>query len=101
MNIFNRGYFSESKLLQGIHAVFDSLLDGAIWVVGRTTEETRPSQNRASIFQKKGQSFFLRRGINGGAEIEDLILREFGSAASIMASEGVLRTSGPEATSGT
>jgi len=81
MNIFNLGYFNESKLLQGIHAVFDSLTDGAIWVVGRTTEETRPSQNRASIFQKKGRSFFLRSRINGGAEIEDLVLSKLGSAS--------------------
>ncbi len=81
MNIFNRGYFNESKLLQGIHAVFDSLSDGGIWIVGRTTEETRPSKNRASIFQKRGPSFFLRSRLNGGAEIEDLILSNLGSAS--------------------
>ena len=81
MNIFNRGYFNESQLLQGMRAVFDSLSDGGIWIVGRTTEETRPSINRASIFQKKGQSFFLRSRFNGGAEIEDLILSNLGSAS--------------------
>ena len=83
MNIFNRGYFDELTLKTGAASVFDSLIEGGIWVVGRTTEETRPPRNSVSVFQKSGSAFKLLKRINGGSEIEDLVLNQpAGSAIS-------------------
>lgn len=80
MNIFNPAYFEEPSLKQGIRTVFDSLVDGGIWVVGRTTEETQPPRNRASIF-RKGAGFSLLSQIHDGSEIQDLVLQDFISTA--------------------
>jgi hypothetical protein len=82
MNIFNRGYFDEARLRQGASCVLDSLVEGGIWIVGRTREEMRPPRNSVSIFQKVGQkagqpgAFKLWRRLNDGSEIEPLILSE-------------------------
>jgi hypothetical protein len=74
MNILNRGYFGESRLRLAVNCVLDSLVDGGIWVVGRTREETLPPCNSASIFQKAGRTFNLLRRLNEGSEIEALVL---------------------------
>jgi hypothetical protein len=76
MNIFNPGYFDEARLRSGAACVFDSLCEGGIWVLGRTTEETRPPRNAVSIFQKSGGSFRLLQQLNGGSDIEELVRRE-------------------------
>src|SRR5579862_8214184 len=36
MNIFNRDYFSEQQLTEGVSAAFQSLQPGGLWIVGRT-----------------------------------------------------------------
>lgn len=74
MNIFNRGYFSEERLREGAGCVADSLVDGGVWILGKTTEDTRPALNSVSIFQKTGASWKLLRALNGGSEIEQLAL---------------------------
>jgi hypothetical protein len=74
MNIFNLGYFSEDGLRAGAACVTGSLVDGGIWILGRTTQDIRPSVNSVSIFQKNGSSLKLVRQLNGGSEIEELAL---------------------------
>ncbi|HLH42981.1 MAG TPA: hypothetical protein VKV74_08345 [Bryobacteraceae bacterium] len=74
MNILNRGYFDESRLRLAVNCVLESLVDGGIWVVGRTREERVPPYNSASIFQKAGRAFKLLRRLNEGSEIEALVL---------------------------
>lgn len=75
MNIFNRGYFDEDKLRAGAACVTESLVEGGIWILGRTTEETRPARNSVSVFQKTGQALTFLQRLNGGSEIEELALR--------------------------
>lgn len=79
MNIFNRKYFGEPMLRQGIRAVYESLEEDGIWVIGRTVEEKRPTRNCASIFQKTGGAFRPLFQLNGGSEIDTLVAAGFGS----------------------
>jgi len=74
MNIFNRGYFDESRLRLGVRCAFDSLIEGGIWVLGRTREEARPPSHSVSIFQRTGRALTLLNRINGGAEIDSVVL---------------------------
>lgn len=76
MNIFNLGYFDESRLRLGVRCVLDSLLDNGIWILGRTAQDISPPRSSVSIFQKQGQSLVLLRKIDGGSEIEALALEE-------------------------
>jgi hypothetical protein len=76
MNIFNLGYFDESRLREGAASVMESLIDGGVWILGKTTEDTRPPVNSVSILQKNGAALKLLQRLNGGSEIEDLVLRE-------------------------
>jgi hypothetical protein len=76
MNILNPGYFDESKLRRGVRCVFDSVAEGGIWVLGRTREETRPPVHSVSIFQRTKRGFALLQRMNGGSEIERLVLEE-------------------------
>jgi len=73
MNLLNRGYFSEVELNRGIRAVYQSLREGGLWVVGRTLEEVVPREQHASIWRKQGRGFQLIERIRGGSEIDDLI----------------------------
>lgn len=73
MNIFIRRYFDDATIERGIATVFDSLHEGGIWIVGRTTEEKHPTRNRASVFQKTGAGFRQLRQLNAGSEIDGLI----------------------------
>lgn len=74
MNIFNPGYFDERQLACGVQSVFESLVEGGVWIVGRTTEETQPPRNTASILRKSGGGFQVLTRLDGGSEIEALIL---------------------------
>jgi len=70
----NPGYFDATRLRAGAAAVGASLIEGGIWVVGRTIEEPRPARNCVSVFQKTGRGLALLERFNGGSEIEDLVL---------------------------
>ena len=75
MNIFNREYFSEERLIEGIRSVTDSLKSDGIWVVGRTTGE-EPATHQVTIFKKQpGGSLDVIHRIGIGSEIESLALR--------------------------
>lgn len=74
MNIYNRAYFSEDRLRQGVRAVLGSLTDGGIWIVGRTADEAATSHN-ATIFRKReGGTLETIERVGQGSEIEELAL---------------------------
>ena len=74
MNIYNRAYFSEEQLRQGLHCVSESLRPGGIWIVGRTVDE-KASVHEVTIFQKQPSGAFeIRHRVGPGSEIEGLVL---------------------------
>ena len=77
MNIYNRIYFADADLARGFRAVYDSLVDGGIWILGRTVEERRPVRNLVSIFIKSDHGFRLVDSLNGGSDLEES-LRSWG-----------------------
>jgi hypothetical protein len=74
MNIYNRAYFSEEQLRQGVCCVAESLFPGGIWIVGRTLDK-EASTHEVTIFQKgaSGEFQILQR-VGPGSEIESLAL---------------------------
>lgn len=75
MNIFNLSYFSKDRLVEGVRAVWNSLLPGGIWIVGRTVQET-PPVHHASVFLREASGFRLIHRFGPGSEIESLVLAE-------------------------
>jgi hypothetical protein len=74
MNIYNRAYFSEAQLREGVRCVGESLLPGGIWIVGRTIDKNA-STHEVTIFQKRASGEFqVLQRIGPGSEIEDLAL---------------------------
>ncbi len=75
MNIYNRAYFPEDRLREGVRAVLGSLTDDGIWVVGRTADEAATSHN-ATVFRKEeGGTLEIVERVGLGSEIEELALR--------------------------
>ena len=72
MNIFNRDYFSEQQLTEGVSAAFQSLQPGGLWIVGRTLEED--FTNHATFFRRNEQGFEVLERIGSGSEMEALAL---------------------------
>ena len=74
MNIFNRAYFSERQLAEGARASIHNLLDGGIWILGRTIAEEPPAHD-VTIFRKQpsGALEVLQR-LGAGSEIEGIAL---------------------------
>jgi len=70
MNIFNKMYFSNDKLLIALKYVKDSMRQDAYLLIGRTLNS---NQNIATIYQKKGNNFIFIEDINGGTDIKDII----------------------------
>jgi hypothetical protein len=73
MNILNRVYFDEARLLEGARSVWHSLRPGGIWMVGRTVRE-RPPEHRVSVFEKTAEGFRLIERYGGPSEIEEMAL---------------------------
>jgi hypothetical protein len=73
MNILNAHYFAEPDLRRAVRAIFDSLTEGGVWIIGRTREETSPPENHVSIWQKKDGAFHLLHRLRDGSEIDHLI----------------------------
>jgi len=75
MNIYNRAYFSEDRLREGVRAVLSSLKTDGMWIVGRTADEAATSHN-ATIFRKQdGGTLEIIERVGLGSEIEELALR--------------------------
>jgi hypothetical protein len=74
MNIYNRAYFSEDRLREGVRAVHGSLSLGGVWILGRTADEAATHHN-VTIFQKldNGGLEVIER-VGEGSEIENLAL---------------------------
>jgi hypothetical protein len=73
MNIYNRAYFSEEQLRQGVRCVSESLRLGGIWIVGRTVDESA-STHEVTIFQKQSSGKFqVLHRVGPGSEIEELV----------------------------
>jgi hypothetical protein len=74
MNILTAANFDPERIREAIRAAHGSLVDGGLWIVGTT--RTAPTQGHdVSIFQKNADRFRLLRRIGGGAEIEEVVLR--------------------------
>jgi hypothetical protein len=78
MNILNRAYFSETQLRQGADTVFQSLLPGGLWIVGRTLTE-HPFRHEVSILRRNEDGLELLERVGPGSEIEALALQCGGS----------------------
>jgi hypothetical protein len=72
MNIFNRQYFPDEQLREGANAVFASLRNGGLWIVGRTLEGD--FSNHVTILQRKEGAWEIRERIGKGSEMEDVAL---------------------------
>jgi hypothetical protein len=76
MNIFNRSYFDEPRLLQGLGSCWASLKTGGLLLVGRTVEEGKgaPAIHHASVLQKTSTGFSVLDRCNAPSEVEDLAI---------------------------
>ena len=72
MNIFNLNYFSRSDLATGVRAVFNSLVEGGVWIVGRT-HEGKHLQHDVSGFVKQKDRFTLLDRYGRGSEIDAIV----------------------------
>lgn len=73
MNILTLRQFPKDRLSQAVRSIHASLVEGGVWVVGRTVEE-EGTVHQASIFQKRGGSFWLLEQFGSGWEAESLAL---------------------------
>lgn len=79
MNILNRGYFAEPLLAKAIACVHASLVDGGIWIVGRTDMHDL-QRSAVSIYRKSSSGFTKLYEAAGGSEIDGLIAQCYPTA---------------------
>jgi hypothetical protein len=72
MNILIPSYFSEAQIIQGIVNIRESLKEGGILLIGRTTVD---NVHLASFFRKERGLLVSFLEINGGTEIRHIIER--------------------------
>jgi hypothetical protein len=73
MNIFNFSYFSREQLISGVRAVYASLGEGGVWIVGKSMD-VQGRRTNATVFVKTEGGFNAQERIGAGSEIEDLAL---------------------------
>ena len=71
MNIFNRSYFSDDRLREGIRAVWQSLNPGGLWIVGRTMEDD--FRNHATLYERTSEGWQLIQRLGRGSEVDPLV----------------------------
>lgn len=71
MNVLNKDYFPIQKLVEGVHAAFQSLKPGGLWIVGRTLED---QTNHVTFLMRTEKQFEVAARIGKGSEIEELAL---------------------------
>ena len=71
MNVLNKDYFSLEKLVEGVHAAFQSLKPGGLWIVGRTLGDRT---NHVTFLRRAERQFEVTARIGKGSEIEELAL---------------------------
>jgi len=69
-NLLNRSYFSDARIGAALRNMLNALREG-----GRLAVIDNRRLEKASIFQFTGTSLNVERQINGGTEIEDLVLK--------------------------
>ena len=74
MNILNLAYFSTTQIVDGIHAAFESLKPGGLWIVGRTLQENYT--NHVTFFRRNETNWEILERIGEGSEIEGLVMRD-------------------------
>ena len=72
MNILNLSYFTTETLSAGIRAVLASLVEGGLWIVGRTQEPAGDATD-ATVFRRVGQRAEILAKMGKGSEIESLV----------------------------
>jgi hypothetical protein len=75
MNIYNRAYFSEDRLREGVRAVLGSLTQDGIWIVGRTADEAATSHNVTVFRRRESGVLEVIERVGQGSEIEELALK--------------------------
>jgi hypothetical protein len=73
MNVFHYGYFGAERLAEGARAVWNSLVDGGCWIVGRTLEEPR-RRHEISVLERIVGGFRSIARVGDRSEIEPLVL---------------------------
>ena len=71
-NLLNLFYFSEEKIIKAINNLNESLLEGGILQIGRTTSE---GINNVSFYKKQNGRFILVKRLNSGSEIDYIFER--------------------------
>lgn len=74
MNVLNRSYFPDELIITGLHNLVQSLHQGGMLLVGRTDEL---KVNKATLFKKVDGCLVVLRHFTGGAEIFDIIEKNF------------------------
>ncbi|HZW79989.1 MAG TPA: hypothetical protein VFF50_05935 [Candidatus Deferrimicrobiaceae bacterium] len=70
MNILNKNYFRDEKLVEGANAAFQTLKPGGLWIVGRTLKNLT---NHVTFFRRTENKWEVIARIGKGSEIEELI----------------------------
>jgi hypothetical protein len=73
MNIYNLAYFSEARIAEGIAAVADSLREGGVWVVGRSTGRPGEGPMDATVYARTGDGFRPLLRLGAGTEVDPLV----------------------------
>lgn len=72
MNILNLAYFSAEQIADGIHAAFESLKPGGLWIIGRTLQ--KDFTNHVTFYRRTETQWKVLERIGDGSEIENLIM---------------------------
>jgi hypothetical protein len=73
MNVLQEGYFDHDAITVAAAAAWRSLIPGGLWFVGRNFVRT-PLVVDGTVFEKTNTGFGLSERLNGGTEIEALVL---------------------------
>jgi hypothetical protein len=73
MNLYQTHAFDRAKIRQGLAAALDSLVEGGIFIAGKTIE-SEGSRNDVSIYRKVEDRFELLKTLGRGFEQEALAL---------------------------
>jgi hypothetical protein len=73
MNLYQTAIFTSAKILQGIRAALDSIVDGGIFIAGKTIE-MEGARNDVSIFQKSQGRVRVVEKLGKGFELERHVL---------------------------
>jgi len=73
MNLYQTGVFTAARVQQGIRAALDSIVEGGIFIAGKTMEIER-ARNDVSIFQKTQGRIRVVERLGKGFELEQLVL---------------------------